>query len=87
MSWLQAIPYPHVNPVFFELGPLQFRWYGLMYLIGLTTAYFLITRKVREKGLPISKDQIYDMVVWACSSVDASATPCFTIFLITCSIH
>ena len=69
MSWLQAIPYPHVNPVFFELGPLQFRWYGLMYLIGLTTAYFLITRKVREKGLPISKDQIYDMVVWAALGV------------------
>ena len=53
MNWLQAITYPHLNPVFFELGPLQFRWYGLMYLIGLTAAYFLITRKVRDKNLPI----------------------------------
>ena len=58
MNWLEAIPYPHLNPVFFELGPLQFRWYGLMYLIGLTAAYVLITRKVREKHLPISKEQI-----------------------------
>ena len=65
MSWLQAIPYPNISPVFFEIGPLQFRWYGLMYLIGLTAAYFLIQRKVSEKGLPISKDQIYDMIVWA----------------------
>ena len=51
MSWLQAIPYPHVNPVFFELGPLQFRWYGLMYLIGLTAAYFLITAKGPGEGI------------------------------------
>jgi phosphatidylglycerol:prolipoprotein diacylglycerol transferase len=80
MSWLQAIPYPHVNPVFFELGPLQFRWYGLMYLIGLTTAYFLITRKVREKGLPISKDQIYDMVVWAALGVFIGGRLGYTLF-------
>ena len=90
MSWLQAIPYPHLSPVFFEIGPLQFRWYGLMYLIGLTAAYFLITRKVREKGLAITKDQIYDMVVWAALGVfmaDGSAIPCSIIFHITRSIR
>ena len=69
MNWLQAIPYPNISPVFFEVGPLQFRWYGLMYLIGLTAAYFLIRRKVSQKGLPISKDQIYDMIVWAALGV------------------
>ena len=89
MSWLQAIPYPHLSPVFFEIGPLQFRWYGLMYLIGLTAAYFLITRKVREKGLAITKDQIYDMVVWArwgYLSAAGSDIPCSIIFPTTRSI-
>ena len=80
MNWLDAIPYPHLNPVFFELGPLQFRWYGLMYLIGLTAAYFLITRKVREKNLPISKDQIYDMVVWAALGVFIGGRLGYTLF-------
>jgi phosphatidylglycerol---prolipoprotein diacylglyceryl transferase len=80
MSWREAIPYPHFNPVFFELGPLQFRWYGLMYLIGLTAAYLLITRKVREKGLAISKDQIYDMVVWAALGVFIGGRLGYTLF-------
>ena len=80
MTWLEAIPYPHFNPVFFELGPLQFRWYGLMYLIGLTAAYFLITRKVKEKALGISKDQIYDMVVWAALGVFIGGRLGYTLF-------
>jgi phosphatidylglycerol:prolipoprotein diacylglycerol transferase len=80
MSWLQAIPYPNISPVFFEIGPLQFRWYGLMYLIGLTAAYFLIQRKVSEKGLPISKDQIYDMIVWAALGVFIGGRLGYTLF-------
>jgi phosphatidylglycerol:prolipoprotein diacylglycerol transferase len=80
MNGLQAIPYPHLSPVFFELGPLQFRWYGLMYLIGLTAAYFLITRRVKQKGLALSRDQIYDMVVWAALGVFIGGRLGYTFF-------
>lgn len=80
MSWMQAIPYPQINPVFFELGPLQFRWYGLMYLIGLTGAYFLIKSRAATKGLPLSKDQIYDMVVWAALGVFIGGRLGYTLF-------
>ena len=52
MRWLHAIPYPNISPVFLELGPLQFRWYGLMYLIGLAGAYFLIKRRVESGASP-----------------------------------
>jgi phosphatidylglycerol:prolipoprotein diacylglycerol transferase len=69
MNWLDAIPYPQINPVFLELGPLQFRWYGLMYLIGLTGAYFLIKARVAARELSLSRDQIYDMVIWAALGV------------------
>ena len=65
MTSLHAIPFPNISPVFFELGPLQFRWYGLMYLIGLAGAYFLIMRRVESRGLSMTKDQVYNMVVWA----------------------
>lgn len=80
MSWLQSIPYPNISPVFFEIGPLQFRWYGLMYLIGLTIGYFLIQRKVKQKGLAISRDQIYDMVVWAALGVFIGGRLGYTLF-------
>lgn len=69
MSLLRAIPYPDIDPVFLELGPLQFRWYGLMYLIGLTIAYFVIKEKAKAQGLGLSKDQVYDMIVWAAFGV------------------
>ena len=33
--------YTHaLNPVFLELGPVQLRWYGLMYVLGFVGAYF-----------------------------------------------
>ncbi|WP_455378437.1 prolipoprotein diacylglyceryl transferase [Petrachloros mirabilis] len=80
MSPFLAIPYPNISPVFFEFGPLQFRWYGLMYLIGLTTAYFLIKKKVASKGLPLSKDQIYDLIVWAALGVFIGGRLGYTLF-------
>ena len=80
MSWLHAIPYPQINPVFLELGPLQFRWYGLMYLLGLTGAYFLIKSRVAAKGLPLTKEQIYDMVVWAALGVFIGGRLGYTLF-------
>ncbi|MFO0730108.1 MAG: prolipoprotein diacylglyceryl transferase family protein [Nitrospiraceae bacterium] len=58
-------PYPNIDPVFLHLGPLQFRWYGLMYLIGLTLAYFIIGARAKAQNLPLNKDQVYDMIVYA----------------------
>jgi len=80
MNWLHAIPYPQINPVFLEFGPLQFRWYGLMYLLGLTGAYFLIKARVSGKGLPLAKEQIYDMVVWAALGVFIGGRLGYTLF-------
>ena len=65
LSWYRAIPYPDIDPVFLRLGPLQFRWYGLMYLIGLTLAYFIIVARAKAQKLPMNKDQVYDMIVYA----------------------
>jgi phosphatidylglycerol---prolipoprotein diacylglyceryl transferase len=80
MTSLHAIPFPNISPVFFELGPLQFRWYGLMYLIGLAGAYFLIMRRVESKGLSMTKDQVYNMVVWAAFGVFIGGRLGYTLF-------
>jgi len=80
MTWLHAIPYPNISPVFLELGPLQFRWYGLMYLIGLASAYFLITHRAESKGLSLTRDQVYDMVVWAAVGVFIGGRLGYTLF-------
>ena len=68
-DFLLMIPYPQIDPVFFRLGPLAFRWYGLMYLIGLVAAYFLIKSRAATKKLNLSKEQLSDLIVFAALGV------------------
>ena len=69
LSQFLAIPYPEIDPVFFEIGPLAFRWYGLMYLLGLGAAYFLIKSRASDKNLPLSAEQLSDLIVFAAFGV------------------
>ncbi|GMV49698.1 prolipoprotein diacylglyceryl transferase [Nitrospirales bacterium NOB] len=80
LSWFRTIPYPDIDPVFLRLGPLQFRWYGLMYLIGLTLAYFIILARARAQKLPMDKDQVYDMIVYAAVGVFAGGRLGYVLF-------
>jgi phosphatidylglycerol:prolipoprotein diacylglycerol transferase len=80
LSWSRAITYPDIDPVFLRLGPLQFRWYGLMYLIGLTLAYFIIGARARAQRLPMTKDQVYDMIVYAAVGVFAGGRLGYVLF-------
>jgi phosphatidylglycerol---prolipoprotein diacylglyceryl transferase len=54
--------FPHIDPVFLRLGPLEFRWYGLMYILGFLASYFIILAGVKRKGLPLSKDDVADLI-------------------------
>src|SRR5262245_44901142 len=45
-----------MHPVLIEIGPLSIRYYGLMYVVGIITAIFLIRSEVRRKGLPLTDD-------------------------------
>ncbi len=54
--------FPSLDPVFLRLGPLEFRWYGLMYILGFAAAYFLIRDAARRKQLPLTKDDVADLV-------------------------
>lgn len=42
------LPYPHINPVIVHIGPLQIRWYGLMYVIGFAATFFLVKKQIAE---------------------------------------
>lgn len=45
------IPYPHIDPVIFHLGPLQVRWYGLMYVLGFVASYCLVRYQIKKYSL------------------------------------
>ncbi len=40
--------FPTIDPVIFSLGPLQVRWYGLMYVLGFTASYLLVQKQIRS---------------------------------------
>ncbi len=61
--------FPRINPVFLRLGPLEFRWYGLMYILGFIAAYFIIRSGVKRKHLTLSKDDVADLVFAAALGV------------------
>ncbi|HNU73663.1 MAG TPA: prolipoprotein diacylglyceryl transferase [Deltaproteobacteria bacterium] len=56
--------YPHIDPVFFEIGPLQLRWYGLMYIIGFVCAYFLLTNLSKRESYDMDRIDIEDLLAY-----------------------
>lgn len=47
---MTALIFPTIDPIIFSLGPLHFRWYGLMYVLGFLASYYLVRRQIRETG-------------------------------------
>lgn len=46
-----VIPYPSVNPVALEIGPLAIKWYGLAYLAGLVLGWVYIRGLLKQDRL------------------------------------
>ena len=42
------LPYPDIDPTLVSIGPLQIRWYGLMYVLGFMASYFLVQLQIRK---------------------------------------
>lgn len=61
--------FPQIDPVFLSIGPLQFRWYGLMYVLSFVATYFIICSEVLRKKLPLTKDDVADLVFYGALGV------------------
>lgn len=48
---LLTIPYPSINPVALEIGPLAIKWYGLAYLAGLLLGWLYIRGLLKQDRL------------------------------------
>ena len=44
-------------------APLQIRYYGLMYAVGITCGLFLVRREVLRKQIPLSADDVVNFVM------------------------
>ena len=59
-----TIPYPNIDPVFLRIGPVQLRWYGLMYMLSFIIGFFVLRRLAKYRKLNISTDDFYDLLFY-----------------------
>jgi phosphatidylglycerol:prolipoprotein diacylglycerol transferase len=58
------LTYPEFDPIIFAIGPLAVRWYGLMYVLGFVAAWFLASRRAKERWSPIKPEQVDDLLFY-----------------------
>lgn len=63
--------HPGFDPVFFSIGPVDVRWYGLMYLVGLAFAWWWGNRQAdrSQQGVAVggqswTREQWSDLLFW-----------------------
>jgi phosphatidylglycerol:prolipoprotein diacylglycerol transferase len=61
--------YPHPDPVALSLGPLQVRWYGLMYLVGFLAAWWLARRRAARPGSTWTPTEVDDLIFYCALGV------------------
>ncbi len=73
-----TLPYPNIDPVALQIGPLPIRWYSLAYIGGIAAGWWYLSRLIRNAGLwragvgaPINKNQLDDVIFWVAIGVMA----------------
>jgi len=54
----------NINPELFSIGSLGIRYYGLIYVLGFIIAFFYLNYQRKKQKLELSKDQIYDLMLY-----------------------
>ncbi|MDP6969387.1 MAG: prolipoprotein diacylglyceryl transferase [Gammaproteobacteria bacterium] len=61
------LSYPNIDPVALQLGPLSIHWYGIMYMLAFTSAWWLAMRRAAPAGF--SKEQVSDIIFYGAVGV------------------
>jgi len=62
---LLALPFPTIDPVLIELGPLVIRWYALAYIAGIVLGWQLARRLIALAPIAATREALDDFVTWA----------------------
>jgi phosphatidylglycerol:prolipoprotein diacylglycerol transferase len=60
-----AVPYPVIDPVLVEIGPIAIRWYALAYLFGLILGWRYGRWLAKQPPRLISPGDVDDFLTWA----------------------
>lgn len=62
---MTRMPFVHnINPVLLDLGPVQVRYYGLVYILGFLLVYLYFNWLIHRKKIHMDKDGLYDLIFY-----------------------
>jgi len=64
-----AIPFPMINPVAVQIGPIAIHWYALAYIAGIFGGWKYAAHIIRRHNIAITKDQLDDALFWAAMGI------------------
>lgn len=56
------LTYPAIDPVALSIGPLDIRWYGIAYVLGILGAWFCCNQLIKRGYSPLSKQDTADFI-------------------------
>lgn len=67
---LFAIPFPAIDPILIQFGPIAVRWYALSYIVGILLVWRIVRFLIIRPGLWNSPNrpvpaEVDDMVLWS----------------------
>jgi phosphatidylglycerol:prolipoprotein diacylglycerol transferase len=72
---LAILPFPEIDPVIFQIGPLAVHWYGLAYVAGILIGWFYARRLAMNNALwrnetpAVTLQQLDDFLLWAAGGI------------------
>lgn len=70
----------NIDPVLFNLGPFEIRYYGLIFVLGFVIAYFFLVFLSKERKLPLDKNDISDLLLYLIVGVIVGARIVYVLF-------
>lgn len=72
--------YPHIDPIAISIGPLHIHWYGIMYLVGFGTAWWLARGRAAQPNSSWRAVDVDDYVFYAMLGVIAGGRIGYVLF-------
>ncbi|MEK6901712.1 MAG: prolipoprotein diacylglyceryl transferase, partial [Nanoarchaeota archaeon] len=54
----------NLNPTLLDLGPVEIRWYGLVYLLGFALSIWWLKRAQKQGMIHLSTDDLWDLALY-----------------------
>ncbi|MFM1815630.1 MAG: Prolipoprotein diacylglyceryl transferase [Pseudomonadota bacterium] len=70
-----ALPFPNIDPIALQVGPLAIRWYGISYAVALILSWFYVRQLLTRPNLwspnrpPLTADDIEYLIAYIAAGV------------------